>query len=159
MFRNVRFYCLDGNWPDSEKAVSEKLMQSAFEPCGPLTERRSGWVPIDAESSDSLARRVNGADLMKLRSQSRVLPAAAINEELEKRIDEYQARMKEKPGRREGQMGSIVPCGDGMIDWPALFGAALKSPITDHGLIVEIETEEPFEGLRKSIDFLKTVEI
>jgi len=101
MFRNVRFYHLDGNWPDTEEAVSEKLQQSTFEPCGPLTERRSGWVPIDADSSDSLARRVNGADLMKLRSQSRVLPAAAINEELEKRIEVYQARMKEKPSARE----------------------------------------------------------
>lgn len=101
MFRNVRFFRLDGSWPDSEDTVSEKLRRSAFEPCGPLTERRSGWVPIDAESSDNLARRVNGADLMKLRSQSRVLPAAAVNEELEKRIEEYQARMKEKPGTRE----------------------------------------------------------
>ena len=101
MFRNVRFFHLDGDWPGSEEAVSEKLKRSAFEPCGPLTERRSGWIPIDAESSDSLARRVNGADLMKLRSQSRVLPAAAINEELEKRLEEFQARMKEKPGARE----------------------------------------------------------
>ena len=79
MFRNVRFFHLEGDWPDSEEAVSEKLRKSAFEPCGPLTERRSGWEPIDAESSDSLARRVNGADLLKLRSQSRVLPAAVIN--------------------------------------------------------------------------------
>jgi recombination associated protein RdgC len=101
MFRNVRFFHLDGDWPDSEETVSAKLEQSAFEPCGPLTERRSGWEPIDAESSHSLARRVNGADLLKLRSQSRVLPAAAINEELEKRIDEYQARMNEKPAARE----------------------------------------------------------
>lgn len=101
MFRNVRFFHLNGDWPDSEEAVSEKLQRSAFEPCGPLTERRSGWVPIDAESSDNLARRVNAADLMKLRSQSRVLPAAAINEELEKRIEEFQARMKEKPSGRE----------------------------------------------------------
>ena len=101
MFRNVRFFHLDGDWPDSEEAVSRQLETSAFEPCGPLTERRSGWVPIDAESSDSLARRVNGADLLKLRSQSRVLPAAAINEELEKRIEDYQARMNEKPPARE----------------------------------------------------------
>jgi sugar phosphate isomerase/epimerase len=56
-------------------------------------------------------------------------------------------------------MGSIVPCGEGIIDWPVLLKAALKSPITDHGFIVEIETEEPFEGLRKSIDFLRTVKI
>jgi recombination associated protein RdgC len=101
MFRNVRFFHLDGDWPDSEEAVSRQLQQSAFEPCGPLTERRSGWEPIDAETGDSLARRVNGADLLKLRSQSRVLPAAVINEELEKRIDEYQARMNEKPPARE----------------------------------------------------------
>ncbi len=101
MFRNVRFFHVDGDWPDSEDAVSEKLQRSAFEPCGPLTERRSGWVPIDAESSTSLARRVNGADLIKLRSQSRVLPAAAVREELEKRIEEYQARMQEKPSARE----------------------------------------------------------
>ena len=101
MFRNVRFFHLDGDWPDSEDAVSGQLRKSAFEPCGPLTERRSGWEPVDAESGDSLARRVNGADLLKLRSQSRVLPAAAINEELEKRIEEYQARMNEKPAARE----------------------------------------------------------
>ena len=101
MFRNARFFHLNGDWPDSEQAVSRQLEQSAFKPCGPLTDRRSGWEPINAESSASLARRVNGADLLKLRSQSRVLPAAVINEELEKRIEEYQARMNEKPPARE----------------------------------------------------------
>jgi len=101
MFRNVHFFRLDGDWPDSEDAVSQKLEVSAFKPCGPLTERSSGWTPVDADSSDSLARRINGADLIKLRSQSRVLPASAINEELELRIEKYRARMNEKPSGRE----------------------------------------------------------
>ncbi len=101
MFRSVRFFRLDGDWPDSEEAVSERLSGSAFKPCGPLTERSSGWVAIDADNGGSLARRINGADLIKLRSQSRVLPAAAINEELEVRIDEYRERMNEKPSARE----------------------------------------------------------
>jgi recombination associated protein RdgC len=101
MFRNLSFFRLDGSWPDSENAVSERLSQSAFKPCGPLTERSSGWVAIDPDTSDNLARRVNGADLIKLRSQSRVLPAAAINEELELRAEEYRARMQEKPNARE----------------------------------------------------------
>jgi len=101
MFRNVSFFRLDGDWPGSENAVSGKLERSAFKPCGPLTERSSGWVAIDPDSSDNLARRVNGADLIKLRSQSRVLPAAAIREELELRADEYRERMNEKPGARE----------------------------------------------------------
>jgi recombination associated protein RdgC len=101
MFRNVHFYRLDGDWPESEDAVSRRLRGSAFKPCGPLTERSSGWIPIDADTSDTLARRVNGADMIKLRSQSRVLPASAINEELEIRIEEYRARMSEKPSARE----------------------------------------------------------
>ena len=44
----------------------------------------------------SLARRVNGADLLRLRSQSRLLPPAVIAEELETRIQEYRERMNER---------------------------------------------------------------
>jgi len=101
MFRNVRFYRLDGTWPDSEEALSTSLEQAGFEPCGPLTERSSGWVAIHPDTSDSLARRVNGADLIRLRSQSRVLPAAVVSEELEVRIEEYRKRMQEAPNPRE----------------------------------------------------------
>ena len=64
-----------------------------------------------------------------------------------------------KKSSQPGRLGGIVPCGEGMIDWPALLNAALKSDIADHGFIVEIETEEPLEGLRRSIEFLRTVTI
>ena len=101
MFRNVRFYRLDGVWPESEEALSTSLEQAGFEPCGPLTERSSGWVAVDPDTSDLLARRLNGADLIRLRSQSRVLPAAVINEELEVRIEEFRKRMQEAPNPRE----------------------------------------------------------
>ena len=101
MFRNVRFFSVDGEWPASEEALSENLQKAGFEPCGPFTERSSGWVAVDADSGDSLARRVSGADLFRLRSQSRVLPHAVINEELEARIEEYRARTGEAPPPRE----------------------------------------------------------
>lgn len=101
MFRNVRYYRLDGIWPEGEETLSESLETAGFEPCGPLTERSSGWVAIDPDTSGLLARRVNGADLIRLRSQSRVLPAAVINEELETRIEEFRARMQEAPNPRE----------------------------------------------------------
>ena len=101
MFRNLRFYRLDSPWPDSEEALSDNLASAGFEPCGPLTERSSGFVPVYPNAGDSFARRLNGADLMRLRSQSRVLPAAAINEELAQRIDDYRRRMGEEPNARE----------------------------------------------------------
>ncbi len=101
MFRNVRHYRIENDWPDSEEQVAELLGKAAFTPCGPLTERSSGFMPVAPDSSDLQARRVNGADLIRLRSQSRVLPAAAVNEELEQRIEEYRGRMQEVPSPRE----------------------------------------------------------
>lgn len=101
MFRNLRYYRLDGAWPESEEALSTALANAAFEPCGPLTERSSGWVAVYPDAGDSLARRLAGADLLKLRSQSRVMPAAAVNEALEQRLDDYRNRMGEEPPARE----------------------------------------------------------
>ena len=101
MFRNVRYYRLEGVWPDGEEAVSEGLAKAGFEPCGPFTERSSGWIPVAPDSSDLLARRLNGADLFRLRSQSRVLPHSVVNEELEARIEEYRQRAGEAPSPRE----------------------------------------------------------
>jgi recombination associated protein RdgC len=101
MFRNARMYRLESDWPESEAAVSAELTKAGFSPCGPLTERSSGWVEIDQLMGDLFARRLNGADLLKLRSQSRVLPPAVINEALEERLEEYKQRMEESPPPRE----------------------------------------------------------
>jgi recombination associated protein RdgC len=101
MFRNLRFYRLQNDWPESEAALSSELEKAGFKPCGPLTERSSGWMPVDPDTSELLARRVNGADLLRLRSQSRILPPAAINEVLDLRIEEYRERMQEAPSSRE----------------------------------------------------------
>ena len=101
MFRNVRYYRLQSDWPESEEALSQTLESAAFDPCGPLTERSNGWMPVYPNAGDMLARRLNGADLIRLRSQSRVLPPSVINEELEARIEDYRKRMKEDPSPRE----------------------------------------------------------
>ncbi|HNP64397.1 MAG TPA: recombination-associated protein RdgC [Woeseiaceae bacterium] len=101
MFRNVRFYRIGDGWPNSEEEVTQALRAAEFKPCGPLTERSSGWVAIYPDAGDALARRVNGADLIRMRSQSRVLPPSVIKEELDVRIDDYAARMKEAPSASE----------------------------------------------------------
>lgn len=100
MFRSVRFYAVAGEWPESEQELSEQLLRVPFKPCGPLTERSSGWEPPVPEVPSLLARRVGSADLLRLRSQVRVLPTAAINEALEARLEEYRRRTQEEPSRR-----------------------------------------------------------
>lgn len=101
MFRNLRLYRLHSSWPSSEAALAEALETAAFTPCGSYTERSSGWEAPTGEEADPLCRRVGGADLMRLRSQTRLLPAAAVNEALEERVAEFRQRMTRDPGRRE----------------------------------------------------------
>ena len=101
MFRNLRFYRVTSPWPESEEKLSEKLAENAFTPCGSFAERSAGWETMGNNESDPLCRRLNGADLFQLRTQSRVLPVAAINEALEERLAEYRSRMELEPTRAE----------------------------------------------------------
>jgi recombination associated protein RdgC len=103
MFRNLRLYHLHSAWPDSEAGLSEQLETASFTPCGSYTERSSGWEPATGEDADPLCRRVGGADLMRLRSQTRLLPAAAVNEALEERQADFQRRTGRAPSRRESR--------------------------------------------------------
>jgi recombination associated protein RdgC len=100
MLRSVRFYSVSTPWPTSEQELSEKLATVAFKPCGTYTERCSGFEPPTGSDDAPFARRVGGADLLRLRNQVRVLPTAAVNEALEVRLAEYRERMQEEPGRR-----------------------------------------------------------
>jgi recombination associated protein RdgC len=101
MFRNLRFYRVTSPWPDSEEELSEILSDNTFSPCGSFAERSAGWEAPAGNESDPLCRRLNGADLLQLRTQSRVLPVAAINEALEERVTEFRARMDLEPTRAE----------------------------------------------------------
>lgn len=101
MFRNVRFFRLSSAWPESDQALSQLLSDAEFEPCGAWSEMSSGWESPAGDSDGSLSRRVDGADLLRLRTQARLLPRAAIEDALEVRIDEYRQRAGEEPTRRE----------------------------------------------------------
>ncbi len=101
MFRNLRFYRVTSPWPESEEQLSEILSKNAFSPCGSFAERSAGWESPVGDENGPLCRRLNGADLFQLRTQSRVLPVAAINEALEERLVEFRTRMDMEPTRGE----------------------------------------------------------
>lgn len=101
MFRNLRFYRVTSPWPASEQDLSEGLSINAFTPCGSFSERSAGWEAPAMVEDAPLCRRLNGADLLQLRTQSRVLPLAAVKEALEERVIEFRERMREEPNRAE----------------------------------------------------------
>lgn len=101
MFRNLRFFRITSPWPDSEQTLSELLAENTFSPCGSFSEKSGGWEALGNHEDDLLCRRLNGADLFQLRTQTRVLPVAAIKEALDDRVVEFRARMDIEPTRVE----------------------------------------------------------
>lgn len=101
MFRNLRFYQITTPWPKTEEKLSELLSENAFTPCGAYAERTAGWEAPASYDGAPLCRQLNGADLLQLRTQSRVLPVAAIKEAMEEKVDEFRSRMAQEPPRSE----------------------------------------------------------
>ena len=101
MFRNLRFYRITSPWPKTEQELSDVLSENPFSPCSPFSEKSAGWEAPGIADSETLCRRLNGADLLQLRTQSRVLPVAAIREAMEDKIVDYRARMAQEPPRSE----------------------------------------------------------
>ncbi|MEC7969941.1 MAG: recombination-associated protein RdgC [Pseudomonadota bacterium] len=100
-FRNLRVYRIQSEWPESEEALSDLLAAAEFKPCGAFAERSGGFeTPVD-NSGDLMCRRLAGNDLVQLRVQSRVLPAAAVKEALAERVEEFKQRMHSEPNRAE----------------------------------------------------------
>lgn len=101
MFRNLRLYQMEGQWPKTESELSSALQENAFEPCGKFTEKSAGFEAPGGEENTLLCRRVMGADLLQLRTQSRIIPLAAVKEALESRVAQFRQRTRLDPPRRE----------------------------------------------------------
>ena len=101
MLKNFRAYRVHGEWPADEASLGIKLATVAFKPCGSFNEKSFGFEPPVETEQGSLARTLAGADLMQLRAQSRVLPAAAVKEALAERVDDFARRTLRQPGRKE----------------------------------------------------------
>ncbi|MEM7077213.1 MAG: recombination-associated protein RdgC [Pseudomonadota bacterium] len=101
MFRSLRFYRVDTDWPADEAELSARLESCAFKPCPAFSESSLGFEAPVADAGDLLCRTVAGADLMQLRIQTRVLPTAVVREGVEERVDSFKARTARDPSRKE----------------------------------------------------------
>ena len=101
MIKNLRFYRIHSDWPETEDELSAQLENAAFKPCSAFSERSMGFEPPVENAGDLLARRLAGADLFQLRLQSRVLPQAAVKEALVERVASFVGRTGREPSRKE----------------------------------------------------------
>ncbi|HEY4529346.1 MAG TPA: recombination-associated protein RdgC [Luteimonas sp.] len=82
------------------RALEEALAACPLRPVGPLELSSSGFVPPLGRDSTAVAHQVGEAVWVSVGIEERLLPAAVVNAELAKCIDEVEQREGRRPGGR-----------------------------------------------------------
>lgn len=101
MFKNVRLYRLGHPFELSAEALESRLGERRFRPCGPVETATLGWTAPLGEDSTALVHAVSGCYLICARKQERLLPAAAVAEALDERVNELETNEARDVGRAE----------------------------------------------------------
>lgn len=94
LFRTASIFRLPVGTPITESA----LEATPFKGCGPTEPENVGFVPVYGER---FIREIDGNKLIAIRVENKILPAAAINEELEKQVLKRQLEEGRPLGRKE----------------------------------------------------------
>lgn len=97
-FRNLTMFRFPASLDLS--ALEEALATCPLRPVGPLELSSSGFVPPLGRGATAVAHQVGNAVWVAVGGEDRLLPAAVVNAELAKRIDEAEQREGRRPGGR-----------------------------------------------------------
>ena len=96
MFKNAITYRIAADWTQPEVAVIEEALGLArFEPCGPTQRESFGWVEARGEKHGPLAEVVGGQLILKLCTESKMLPASVVKDAVDAKVE----ALKQETGR------------------------------------------------------------
>ncbi len=100
-FKHLHLYRLH-DAPELDAAqLEEALAEQAFRPLGGSEARRLGWCAPAGRAGTQLLHELQGQRLITALRQERLLPAAVVKEELEKRVEAVETAEGRKLRRQE----------------------------------------------------------
>ena len=98
-FRNLTLFRFSSSVAEDLLRLDEVLPEHRLRPCGPLELATHGFVPPLGRGEDApLTHIVNYCTWISTGSEDKLLPAAVVNDELHRRVEQ----MAEKEGRKVG---------------------------------------------------------
>lgn len=99
-FKNLQLFQLNKDIELDLSKLESQLEAFRFEPCKSIETYRLGWT-LPAATAGQLHHASGGAILLCLRRQEKVIPAAVVNETLQERVEELEAKENRHVGRKE----------------------------------------------------------
>lgn len=99
-FKNLIIYQFDKNNSGIERLDDDTLKNMAFTPCGPLDSIKQGFVsPVD----DSLKLDIQDHSLLRVRTESKILPSSVIKKKTSERIEQLEQKLGRRATKGEKQ--------------------------------------------------------
>ncbi|MFA5548319.1 MAG: recombination-associated protein RdgC [Porticoccaceae bacterium] len=101
LFKNLLVYRFTQPFTLDPESLHQHLDAKPFRPCGSQELSTLGWVAPVGDGDAPLVHAANGCLMVCLQRQSRLLPAAVVNDALAERVAEIEAREARRPGKKE----------------------------------------------------------
>jgi recombination associated protein RdgC len=98
-FKNLQIYRLPAPWSMTAERLAEYLAHQAFVPLSSNEVMRQGWV-APRGAGEPLVHSVNGQFLLSLKTETKVMPSAAVRAVVKVRADELEEQQGFRPGKK-----------------------------------------------------------
>ena len=102
-FKNIRLYRLAEDFKIEMERLEQALVDHAFVPCGKTERSRSGFVAPVASEDGALGHSLGNYFMVCFRRDEKMLPASVVNEELDEKVKDIEAKQDRKVYRKEKQ--------------------------------------------------------
>lgn len=100
-FKNLALYRFTEAFTPTAEQLEETLGARRFAPCGSMELATAGWHPPLRRDDLPLVHAAGGYLMISLLKEEKILPASVVNEALEERAEEIEARRGTPVGRKE----------------------------------------------------------
>lgn len=97
-FKNIMVYSLSRDIPLDAEELAQQLQTMAFTPCAAQDMAKSGWINV---TSEELLLAENGQYLLCCQTESKIMPAATLNEFVADRVAKIEQEEARKVRRSE----------------------------------------------------------
>ena len=101
MFKNLILFRIVPEWTPNSDAADTAAEAAQFTPCGATQATSAGWVPPRGEANGPLVELVAGQWLLKLQTETKILPAQVVAAKVDELADQIEHQTGRKPGRRQ----------------------------------------------------------
>jgi recombination associated protein RdgC len=101
VFKNVIVYRMGANWAATLEQIERGVDGARFVACGASQERSVGWIEPRGQAHGPLLETVDGQIILKLKIESRSVPASVIKRKTQERVDQIEVTTGRKPGKKE----------------------------------------------------------